>query len=354
MRVTTIFHVGMGKTGTTSLQRALAASGEVLAAQKARYLGMWFERLGPGHEGFVGLRGLGQADAATQRALAARLAADLVAEADAEGTATFVHSNESIFERGKALTPFFTRLAEEVDLRILVYLRPPREWLPSAFAQWGVLHKTQVGPVPAFAELAPKLIRTYDAIRAWQEAFAPALTVRPFGAGTEIVADFTAATGIALAPEPTRHQSRPEPVEMLLRGLFNDRFRPPVLPNEFNAAVLKGTQSPLPSVARMAALLEDHAGMEEIIAARRDTFAFIEAEFGIAMLSAPPSDPPSDPSPGADPPDHDGPAGGAAPGSDGRDRLLDALVELTLAQSIRIRRLESAVDALEKSLAERS
>jgi hypothetical protein len=38
-----IVHVGMGKTGTTSLQKALQESEEVLRAQKSAYLGMWLK-----------------------------------------------------------------------------------------------------------------------------------------------------------------------------------------------------------------------------------------------------------------------------------------------------------------------
>ena len=204
-----------------------------------------------------------------------------------------------------------------------------------------MLHKTQPGPVPAFQVLAPKLLRTYDAITAWRAMAGPALTVRRFDGGTEIVGDFCAATGLQIAAEPVRHQARAEPTEMLLRGLYNDRFKGPVMPGQFNATVLKAMQRPVPSVARMAALAGDQAELEEIIAAKGDTFAFIAAEFGIDLLAAPEAEA--------------RPAASAIPeGLDDPARLIDFLVELTLAQSIRITRLESAVDALTQSLAERS
>nr|ADI18728.1 hypothetical protein [uncultured Rhizobiales bacterium HF4000_32B18] len=347
-----VFHVGMGKTGTTSLQRALGGAGAALGEQKARYLGMWFERLGAGYEGFAGLRALARADAAEQQALAERFAAGLLAEAAASGVETFVHSNESIFERAAALTPFFERLAARMPVGVVAYLRPPREWLPSAFAQWGVWHKTQPGPVPDFATLAGKLIRTYDAITVWPQVAGVELVVRRFGRDTEIVADFGAAAGLALPAEPTRHQTRAEPAEMVLRGLYNDRFQGPVMPGQFNATVLKAVRTPVPSVARMAALTEDREGLEAIVARKRDTFAFIEARFGIDMLGEPP------PAPGPVP---DPEAAGPADGRDGdrdesgpRDaRLIDFLVELTLAQSIRITRLERTVEGLSQALAER-
>ena len=36
-----LFHIGMGKTGTSSIQYALDSSADRLAAKGVRYLGMW-------------------------------------------------------------------------------------------------------------------------------------------------------------------------------------------------------------------------------------------------------------------------------------------------------------------------
>jgi len=38
-----IVHIGMGKTGTTSIQRALRISTKELDSKGVKYLGMWFE-----------------------------------------------------------------------------------------------------------------------------------------------------------------------------------------------------------------------------------------------------------------------------------------------------------------------
>ena len=385
MGVRLIVHAGMGKTGTTTLQRALGTSGPALTAQKARYLGMWFQRLGEAYGGFAGLLALSRTDAQTQRTLADRFADGLVQEAAQQDLTTFVLSNESIFERAEVLRPFFLRLSERLELRVLVYLRPPRAWLPSAFAQWGLLHKTQPGPIPSFAALAPMLVKTYDAVTVWHAALAPSLIVRAYGEETDIVADFAAATGVTPNAQTIRHQTRAEPVELVLRGLYNDRFATPVMPAHFNGSVLKTARHPVPSVARMAALAADRTDLEAIVAARRETFAFIEETFGIAMLD-PPAWTEADPAAGAADPQESagagdpqaaagavdpqanagaaGPAAGAgaagpAPGSTGapppaddpafQARLIDYLVELTLAQSIRITRLERAVEALSGS-----
>ena len=382
-----ILHAGMGKTGTTSLQRALAAAeaagnGEGgLSAQKAHYLGMWFDRLGEDYARYPGLMALAKADAETQRSLAERFADSLAESAAADGTRTFVLSNESLFERGRVLAPFLGRLAEAAPVKAVVYLRPPRDWLPSAFAQWGVYHKTQNGPVPEFADLAPRLLRHYRAITLWHDIFGDRLAARLFGRDIDIVADFAAVAGITLCGSEVRHQARPDPVEMLLRGLFNDRFGGPVLPGRFNAAVLEGARLPAPRAAAMAARIAATDGIEAMIAAEAETFAFIETVLGLDMTGGAAAD---GVAAGSAVPAGEGEGAGAERASAGRDgadrdsaeresagresagresagepvldpalqaRLIDALTELTLAQATRIARLETAVAALEAAAA---
>ena len=51
-----ILHVGMGKTGTSSIQKVLEANQAGLKAQKAHYLGMWFDFVDPRYHGIQGVR----------------------------------------------------------------------------------------------------------------------------------------------------------------------------------------------------------------------------------------------------------------------------------------------------------
>lgn len=46
-----VFHIGMGKTGTSSIQAALSQNAGELRKQGALYLGMWFDRLDPSYKG---------------------------------------------------------------------------------------------------------------------------------------------------------------------------------------------------------------------------------------------------------------------------------------------------------------
>lgn len=49
-----ILHVGMGKTGTTSIQKVLAANATKLRSQGIEYLGMWFSFIDEAMQGYIG------------------------------------------------------------------------------------------------------------------------------------------------------------------------------------------------------------------------------------------------------------------------------------------------------------
>ncbi len=319
-----VLHIGMGKTGTTSIQHALGASGARLRAQRARYLGMWFDPLGPAYAGYPGLIAISRAGEADKRRLAVTYAAALKTMARDEGIETFIHSNESIFERPRELAPFIETLGEHFDVRIVCFMRPVRDWLPSAYVQWGVRHKTQEGRVPAFDVMGEKLVGVYDAIHGWSERFPTAIDVRPFLKSSEVLETFEAACGIRLDRPETRHLERADPAEIVLRGLFNDRFAEPVLPAVFDRAVLAGARVPIPSVEAMAGKALSTPRLDEIIATKAATFEFIKARYGLDLMNDLASDP-------------------ALEGGVSRERIVDVLVELLLAQSIRLTKLEELV-----------
>ena len=193
-----VMHIGMGKTGTSSIQRALATNQQRLAAQRAAYLGMWFDAIDPSFEGLMGQRHFAAGDAEQMHDRALALRSILERRAASEGIETFVFSNEAIFPSVATMTPFLAALGERLDLRLVTYLRDPRSWLPSADAQWGIRHKVEGGPIRPFPERARTLIENYEAIRAWVERFPDILVVRRFEKGADVVADFAAVAGVAL------------------------------------------------------------------------------------------------------------------------------------------------------------
>lgn len=323
-----VFHIGMGKTGTTSIQQTLLGASDQLATQNARYLGMWFGILGDEFRNFPGLARLAASTAAEQKDHARVFANHIRVVGRRTGATTFIHSNESIFEQPVALDPFFRAIREEVEAVLLCYVRPPHDWLPSAFNQWNIRHKTLPGPLQPFAERARALIAVYEAIRVWREGFGDVLQVRRYDSGEDVVADFADAVGITLAPSAVRHLERTEAAENLLRGLFNDRFADTVMPAVFDRTILVGARIPAPSVDRMIDIVTSLDSLDAVVAERRAVFEYIREAFGIDLLrnSAPA------PSPA---------------GPDGiRARLIDYLVEITLSQGIRIHQLERRLEKL--------
>ena len=319
-----IFHIGMGKTGTSSIQRALQNGTETLAAHDAHYLGMWFDMIAPRFRGHEGLDGFCKSPADAKEAAAGTFLSVLSDIARNSGAKTFIMSNEGFFGEGEGLKPFIDALRPHANVRLVAYMRPAREWLPSAFAQWGVRHKTYPGPIQPFGERAKLLIGQYNGIRAWHQHFNDILEVRKHTKSIDVVADFSEVIGIPL-PAGERHLERSEPAEMVLQAMFNNRFPKPVLPDRFRRTVI-GSGREIRSVEDMARLCFEHEGIDEIVAGRAPLFDYVRDNIGIDL------------------------AGGEDPDARTvdpealRDRILDYLIEITFLQAIRIQKLENEIE----------
>ncbi|MFC2970478.1 polysaccharide biosynthesis protein [Acidimangrovimonas pyrenivorans] len=325
-----IFHVGMGKTGTSSVQHALATSTERLAAQKVAYLGMWFDAIDPGFRGYEGQERFFTSDAATMESHAEQFYDRLAARSAAEGIETFVLSNEAIYGNVHNFTPFLRRLQAKPDvaLQIVAYIRNPYAWLPSAYAQWGIRHKQQPGSIQPYGQRARDLLGIYSGFRAWAENFGDCLAVRRHDKGIDVLADFAETTGLALESMGKRQLERAEPAETLLRALFNNRFEEPVLPERFERVVVDTSLCPVPSLHDMTEFCFRHDETAEIIDEQRPLFEFIRDRLGIDYLSETPAPAP--------PPDE----------AEIQRRMIDYLVEITLNQAQRLKRLERQIKDL--------
>jgi len=324
-----VFHVGMGKTGTSSLQRTLPTLKAELAAQKACYLGMWFEMIAPRFRGHEGLAAFATEPPEALTRHAATFADHCERLGAASGAEIFIHSNEGLFGYAGQLAPFFQALMARAEVRIIAYVRPPRDWLPSAFTQWNIYHKQQEGPIQPFRDRARQLIGQYDGVAAWIDRYGSDFEARRFDKAVDIVADFAAAIGITLPATETRILERREPAEVVLRALFNDRFETAVLPDRFNKVIFNPDRSEVPSLAEIIDLCFEFEEIDTIIAERRRTFETIESRTGLALIDAPAGDQPA--------PDH------AAI----RERLFEYVLAISMEQSLRIARLERRLAALE-------
>lgn len=324
-----ILHIGMGKTGSSAIQHALRANTECLAAQGAEYLGMWFDMLDPR---FRGVQNQGQFFALPPEEMirVTDVLIDVLRDrAEAGGTHTFILSNEAFSGNAKAMKPMIDRLmARGIDLLAIGYARHPAAWLPSAYVQWGVRDKVDPGPVQPYAVKARKLVRWYSGLLEWHRLMGLILNVRPYDKAGDIVADLATAMGLELDVPGTRVLERGEDAEIVLRALFNGRFPKHVLPNVFDRTVLSG----LGGVPRLEDVVDrsfDYSETGAIIAEQAELFEHFATAFGFDPRDAAKNPPPM-------------------PGLDSlRNRLLDALLEITLDQAQRIRRLERRLNQLE-------
>jgi hypothetical protein len=325
------FHVGMGKTGSTAIQHALARSGAELAAAGIHYAGMWAPWIGPEHDGSGPFHRFLALPPERLRAEADRCLDWAEGIAAETGAATLLHSNEAFHA-----VPFFQRLAERAEVRLVAYVRTPARWLPSAYLQWGVVHKTNPGPVAPFAETGRRLMRQYRAIQALHAGLGDRLEMRAYPEGGDVLQDFGEVIGVRLGrPEgraQRRLQERPGPVDTLLRASFNSGLPGPVLPHVFNEAMGPGCgRSSHPASRRLAQLL-DMSEMPRIREENADLLAWFDRVAGLDLVASP------EPSPLPD-------------RADLADALLGTLVDLAAAQGREIAALKARLAEVEGRLA---
>lgn len=319
----------MGKTGTTSIQRALSTNADLLAQKDTHYLGVWFDIINPKYRGDVNLQYLFAESEA--ESLADRFLDELTALSKKQGTQTFILSNEALFERVRQFSPFLKALKAKADVQVIAYMRDPHSWLPAAYTQWGIQHKHHTGPIQPFGKMARKLINQYGGIHGWAEEFSDILTIRPFEKGLNVVADFAQIIGQEIDLGEERSLERAEPAEITLRALFNTRFEAPVLPDRFNMVILNTNKKTVPKLKDMVDLCFRHDGIEEIIEEKRGLFEFIRDNTGMDFLNRQPPLPKM--------PDI----------TELESRLVDYLLEITFDQAQRIQRLERQFENLLKT-----
>lgn len=322
-----VFHIGMGKTGTSTIQKGLAENAEALRAAGMGYLGMWFDLISPEYKGLGNQTKFYNLSSDQMAAAAETLLAKLRAK-EAEGLTTFIYSNESLAGKSEQLTPFLARLTDlGVEIRIIGYIRNPRDWLPSAYVQWGIRHKVDAGPIEPYARRARKLVTWYRGMRDWLALHGSLVEMRSYEAAEDVFTDFAKALGVTLRPPATRVLERGTAAEIALRALFNDNSAHPVLPEVFDRTVMAGAKTPV-SAEDLIARHFDYSATDAVIAENAKLFDQIAKLGGFdprASLSR------SKPMPTA---------------AGLRQELIDHLSVIVLAQAERITKLEAKVKAL--------
>lgn len=243
-RVRLLFHIGAGKTGTSSIQATLKANREALEAAGYLYLGLMWEhaptRLHPwqvfgGHDAFLAL----PRDVAEPQFR--QLLRATVDDARSKGIHTLIWSSESFFDRyDSVLAPLAEIRAANVDVEVLAYVRNHGSWARSAYVQWGIKHKTMAGPILPFREwVARRLPAFAPTLQRYAQALPGALRLRNFDAAQDVVDDFQKVVGFPpeLLAQRVNDNATPGNVDLLMRALFNGAIRAPVFPMLYDRQV---------------------------------------------------------------------------------------------------------------------
>lgn len=224
-----VVHVGAGKTGSSSIQATLRQKRRRLSAKGYAYWGMMLE-LAPCHL-FPWQRTAGSHEffRLNEKRRKEELQSVLLQASERAGKAgihTAFWSNEWLFRRSNAIISALEELKKSgVQVDIVAYVRRPDAWLRSAYLQWGLKHKTYLGPLRTFKEW-----RKGDATRAtfyknlqpWLDAFPDQVTVRNLDAVGDVVADFIKLYSLPIvSSDILKKNETPSAEELYLRALYN-------------------------------------------------------------------------------------------------------------------------------------
>lgn len=320
-----IFHIGMGKTGTTSIQWAMENNQKALADQGVCYLGMWLDMIDPEFEGLAGTVKF-LLDPPDLKAGYAQKFVQHVRELNAtSGASTFILSNEGLFERPGGIIPFLRALStiSNINVKAYAYLRDPAGWLRSAYAQWGLKHKTVQGPIRPFSSMAPNLLKQYSCAVTYHEKIPDIINLRHFDEQPDVVAAFCSEVGLVLEGTTVRKLPRDETAELVLRREFNNLFQDAVLPGSFDNAAWGNTRRDgVASIDDIVLSFDDNSTISAAIADNFSTFAYLNENLNLNLNLT------TDASRSVDV-------------ATVRNRMIDYLMHIVVRQSLRIARLES-------------
>lgn len=319
-----IFHIGMGKTGTSSIQAALLQSKSELEKSGIEYLGMWLSLIDISYRGYAGFDMFASRSEHEIQEDAVKLYENLKLRKFDK----FIYSNESIFANIHAFSPFFKKLKElGVSVKVIIYVRPMRDWLPSAFIQWNSYHKTHSGEVQSFSQKGRDLAALYGNITCWLDELPDNVALSRFSKGENIITDFSKIIGVNLMSAEDRVWERIEDTEAVLRSIFNDRVEEPALPQLYEQAMKLQRGGEVRSIEEFSRTSLDFSCIGEILDEFEGVFEEIKQRTGLEVSGkenhvTPP------------PPDYE----------EIRRRMMDYLVEISIKQSLRIQRLEKIIE----------
>lgn len=234
-----IFHIGAGKTGTSSIQGTLMNSAERLKECGIYYLGLMLEfapvKMYPWQKASATKQflALDNKQAEEQVETVLRKTIEVLQGA---GIHTIIWSNEWFFGRhGSVLNPMKRLEQSGHDISVIAYVRRHDAWARSAYSQWGIKHKTYPGKIIPFNEYIKKRpVGFAGAFKPWDQFFGEKFILRNFDRIDDVVDDFS---NVFLIEKniliKNRVNESPGNEELILRALFNDKRDHDVMPVAF-------------------------------------------------------------------------------------------------------------------------
>ncbi|GHE20546.1 hypothetical protein [Halomonas urumqiensis] len=242
-----IIHVGMGKTGSSSIQKTLRMARPQLKEAGILYLGLMLE-----HTKLSGNLSWHQVSGwrdylkehAKGSDIANRQLSDAFAELDAylpESIHTLVWSNESLFDSIQLVRPALQAISQHMDIQVVGYIRRPDTWITSAYLQWGIKHKTYKGPLKSFSVWSKDMpYVVYSKASSWH-ALVENSWFANFDAIPDVSEHFLKSLWPDIAPgiPMQRENDTPSPAAMALFALHNSLSVGQVLPSEIEPLLIK-------------------------------------------------------------------------------------------------------------------
>ena len=235
-----IFHIGAGKTGSSSIQQTLKNSSERLIAEGFLYTGLIFES-NVDHiyqwQNVSKIEDFHALSVSETKNQLSNLLKNIIEKAEKDNINTIIWSNESFFGRAsKVLSVLkeFEKMGHRI--KIIAYVRRHDSWARSAYIQWGLKHKTYKGDIQPFAQwIKKRKPRFSKGIREVLDIFPETFYIRNMDVTSDVVNDFLTLCGISTSKiDKIRDNDSPGNEELFLRTLFNSNFNGQVLPQRFD------------------------------------------------------------------------------------------------------------------------
>ena len=283
-----IVHIGHGKTGSTSIQQSLLCAESILAQQGVKYLGLMLEHAQAGAK--HGWQFRAGSDVFFDMTPPAEANAQIMSTIENEliflqsiGVTRAIWSNEWLLTRSQSVMSALVALKDRgYDIEVQCYIRRHDKWAQSAYAQWGMKHKSYNGPVRNFTDWLPVFgdsqFRFYPSLSIWDKAFGNALKVFNFDLAGDVVQHFLRVNGIS-GVDSVQENKTPGPVVVASQAVFNSRSQGQVLPEVFDPILdlVKRTDEngvTLPPIDRLNPSLDI---LQSLVEARKDDIFQVNA-----------------------------------------------------------------------------